>query len=253
MILEAIAAGMERRAMKYSLLSLILVTGLGLAQFSHAQDNTAPPLLAPAPAAAAQDSAHDANTLPDLSPTPNQRREGMEMPEMPDSSSVIKPADPAWHQPEEKPTRQHSAEKIFNQLPPEVQKQILDESHKVNQECKGYELYAQLHDCDCMGTRYFEERVFNPEIYPETLKHKLASECTNDAGVAGYANDQCMDTMVITIRPDKLEEYCKCYALQMAERYKNNPSADYGYLRALGSGSHTYCMKSLKTPIIKRN
>lgn len=246
--------------MKYSLLSLVLVTGLSLAQVSHAQENAAPARLDPAPTTttvAAPDTAPGAtsntNTLPDLAPTPNQRRQGMEMPELPDSSSVMKSADPAWRQPEEKPTRQHSAEKIFNQLPPEVQKQILDESHKVNQECKGYELYAQLHDCDCMGTRYFEERVFNPEKYPETLKHELASECTNDAGVAGYANDQCMNTMVITIRPDKLEEYCKCYALQMAESYKNNPSADYGYLRALGSSSHSYCMKSMKTPIIKRN
>lgn len=240
--------------MKYSLFSLALITGLTLVQPSFAQDNTAPALLdSPPPAAVTRDSAHDADTLPDLSPTPNQRREGMEMPALPEENSVMRSADPAWHQPEEKPKREHSAEKVFRQLPPDVQKQILDESHKVNQECKGYELYAQLHDCDCMGTRYFEERVFNPEIYPETLKNKLASECTNDAGVAGYAYDQCEATMVITIQPDKLEEYCKCYALQMAESYKNSPSADYGYLRAIGSSANSYCMKTMKTPIIRRN
>lgn len=200
---------------------------------------------APLESAAAEDA-----VLPDIVPTPVEKRSGgMEMPILDDKDSVIKPIDGSIQPPVEKPRLQRSADEIFRMLPTIVQADILNESYSVHVECSRYTIYSQLHDCDCVGSRFFEERVFHPEKTKETMVHELSGECASEAGAAGYGYEKCLNVMRLAILPARLEEYCTCYGNKLGESYLNSPSADYGNLRYLGDKTNAYCMKTLGNPL----
>lgn len=237
------------RRMRVIILSLMIAAGMTAA--ARAQEQPArlevPALLgeaAPAPVAAAPDTPSPV-TLPDLSPDVlNAPVRTYEAPAgiTPDTKSVISPAMEPWQKEKKKRWKGKTADEVFLTLPYDVQSQILDETYKVNAECNNYKIYSQFHNCECMGSHYFEERVFNPEISKDTLVGRISGECASIPGVAGYGYDQCLASMRFLLIKSRVGDYCTCFANTLAENYKISPSPDFSHLRALSSKTNTQCL-----------
>lgn len=162
-----------------------------------------------------------------------------------DDKSVIAPYMEPWQKREVRTFKGKSADEIFQSLPMESQDQILAESQKVFNECNHYKIYSQFHDCECLGSTYFEERVFTPEKSRDTIMGKIAGECTSEPGVAAYGHDKCLNSLSLALDSRHAEEFCKCYALTFAKHYKDNPYPDFQNLRALSSRTGSDCLKKV--------
>lgn len=222
-----------RGPMRFLLLSLMTLMVLTLPGAVHAQTatGTTPPV-----------------TLPDLTPDVIVKQKYQQAARLRDEGrSVIAPSMEPWQKEQRAKDRGRKADEIFKQLPYQVQSQILDETYTVNNECHQYGLYAQFHDCDCLGSRYFEERVFNPEDSKDSIVGHIAGECASLPGVAGYGYDQCLSSMRYVLVAARTGDYCTCFANKLAENYKMSPNPDFDNLRALSSMTNTYCLQSVKS------
>lgn len=236
--------GLFSKTMRILILSLMIVTGLCGATAAYAQ-----PALSETPATQQAAPA----TLPDLSPDVIKKETpGYQAPSSVanEEKSVIVPSQEPWRK--EKPKRQdgRSAEEVFATLPADIQKQILDEAEGVNRQCNQYNLYSQFHNCECLGTRYFEERVFNPEASKDTIVGEISGECASIAGVAGYGYDMCVTSMRKVLVQERLGAYCTCYANTLAEGYKQNPYPDFDNLRGLGQKANSVCIRKVPGAIV---
>lgn len=227
-----------------------------------------PPLLAPetlqpetsaAPATLQPEAAPETNapattTLPDLTPDavvaptygftppPSLQQDG---------KSTINPRLEPW-QKERRPDRAKQAEAIFAKLPYEVQNQILDETNYVHRQCGMYETYAQFHDCECLGSIYFEERVIDPESSRDAIVGRISGYCVSLPGAAAFGYDQCLAGMRFVLVPGHVEEYCHCYALQFGKTYQQSPYPDFDNLRAVGRATGSYCLQRVPQAFKKR-
>ncbi|MCM2343102.1 MAG: hypothetical protein NDJ24_00915 [Alphaproteobacteria bacterium] len=188
---------------------------------------------------------------PDLNPTivDDQPKEQVQTAPAEDGKSVIAPYMEPWQKREKRTFKGKSADQIFQTLPVDSQNQILDESQKVFNECHHYKLYSQFHDCECLGSTYFEERVFSPEKSRDAIMGKIAGECTSEPGVAAYGHDQCLNSLSLILDSRHMDEFCKCYALTFAKNYKDSPYPDFQNLRAIGSRTNTACLKQVPNAV----
>lgn len=191
-------------------------------------------------------------SLPDLTPETIDpyAEKPMDMPTFEDDQSTIAPnaATPAlepWQQEKRKTYNGQTADDIFWTLPKDVQDQILAETYDVHNQCKKYELYMKFHDCDCLGSRFFDERVFTPEATRDQISNKITSDCVSTASIAGYAYEECVSRSIRMLNVDKLDEFCTCYSNMYADEYKLSPYPDYTNLRQVGIRSNRACFKKV--------
>jgi len=240
--------------MRVIILSLMIAAGLAAAaQAQEAGRLEVPALLGKAaPVAAPADTTLPVATLPDLSPDIiGKDPAGFEAPAgiTPESESVISPMMEPWQNAPRKRWKGKTADEIFLTLPYDVQNLILEETYKVNAECHNYSIYSQFHDCECMGSHFFEERVFNPEASKDTLVGKISGECASIPGVAGYGFNQCLASMRFILVKQRIDDFCTCFANALAENYKINPEPDFANLRALSTRANRTCLTDVPASI----
>jgi len=190
------------------------------------------------------------DTLPDLTPnTVVKPTYGYVAPKetlSPGESTMVSP-EPEWANKKRK-ERKVSAEEIFAKLPLDVQDQILAETAEANANCNKYKTYAQFHNCECLATHFFEERVFSPEDHKDRIVGRISSECVSLPGAAGYGFSQCTVGMRYMLKPERSTEYCKCFANEFAKGYQLSPYPDYDNIRAVNRRTNSACLKKLSTP-----
>jgi len=143
------------------------------------------------------------------------------------------------------------ANEVYSQLTPQEQERLVQETQEVYDYCNGRELFASLHDCRCVASNFFEERIVNPVVSNSIIgiADSVADNCPNIPGVAGYAYTQCYSSHASTI-PYGIEDYCRCYANKFAELYEANPSSSLQYLSGLGANAMLQCdAEGLPTPL----
>ena len=146
---------------------------------------------------------------------------------------------PAWAQGSSSPA--HVME-IFDQLPPDLQKEIIDEAIRVYDDCLAKDTYSQFHDCRCIGAKFFDARVLNgPTISQANLVFDIGGECVNQPGIAGLSYQECLDMLLL--EPGDIEPVCTCYANDMAQSYARKPRADYRHIRQLAADSLIKCRR----------
>lgn len=185
-------------------------------------------------------------TLPDLTPDAVKAPTyGYTPPaSIEDGKSTIDPRLEPWEK-ERRPERAQEAEALFAKLPVNIQNQILDETHYVHRQCGIYQTYAQFHDCDCIGSIYFEERVLDPESSRDAIVGRISGYCVSLPGAAAFGYGQCASAMRYMLVPSRADEYCKCYAVQFGKNYQRNPSPDFDNIRALGKRTTSYCIQNV--------
>lgn len=231
---------------------LALLTILALPAVPAFAQTATPATLDAQPAAELPMPGQAKTNVPNLTPDmlDNTPKEQVQTLPAEDGQSIIAPYMEPWQKREPRKFKGKSADEIFKTLPVESQNQILDESQKVFNECHHYKLYSQFHDCECLGSTYFEERVFNPENSRDTIMGKIAGECTSEPGVAAYGHDKCMNSLSLILDSRHMDEFCKCYALTFAKHYKDNPDPDFRSLRAISSRTNTDCLKQVPNAVM---
>lgn len=144
--------------------------------------------------------------------------------------------------PESSPPQEDNSDKwerareIFANLPDDIQQELEAEAQLAYQECTYQTNFSRYHDCECIGAYYLDERVLQgPEENKATILSTVQKECVNEAGVAGQNYSQCMmmNTQIMPTGGLSMEEYCTCYANEMAKAYKENPKMDTRYLKGM--------------------
>lgn len=231
--------------MRLFLLFLALSIG-GMAASAHAQPVMLEAQPLPGDIAAPPDAA-STPALPNLTPDIiEQHTYGFTPPaDLPDrGQSTVNPRMEPWEKPR-RPDRARQAEEIFAKLPYETQSQILDETYDVHRQCNVYQTYAQFHDCDCIGSVYFEERVFDPESSRDAIVGRVSSACVSLPGAAAFGYDQCVAGMRYVLVPARADDFCKCFALQFGKNYQQSPYPNFDNIRALSKRTNDYCIRSV--------
>lgn len=205
----------------------------------------APTTTTPAPANnAAKDTA---NNVPDLTPhdiTP--RTYGFTPPTTAaPGQSTVSPRHEPWIKQDDRAQRARQAQVVFAKLPYEVQNQILDETQEAHRQCNVYGTYAQFHDCDCVGSVYFDERVLDPESSKDAIIARIARHCVSLPGASAYGYSQCHAGMRFVLVPQRAEDFCKCYAIEFGKNYQRSPYPDFDNIRALGKRTNSYCIRTV--------
>lgn len=104
-------------------------------------------------------------------------------------------------------------------------------------------------DCDCLSSRYLEERVkAGPELPRQQILLNLSNECFNVAGAAGHGFTKCTQNGTPAYPGMSADEYCECvgrnYAIQLQNtpgtlsRRKMNSAMTFANLRCKPSTPH---------------
>ena len=129
---------------------------------------------------------------------------------------------------------------IFDQLPPEIQQEILEEAEMVHGLCSGRYTYSRFYDCDCVAAKFVDARIERgPGKGPTYLAEEVAIECPNQPGIAGFAWDQCQS--IAENMPYGRNEYCTCFAKQYVTEYMERPVLKTPWLKSVMSKSLYKC------------
>lgn len=146
------------------------------------------------------------------------------------------------------------AVEIFQKMPKEWQDDILDETQKIESDCRQQKTYSEYHDCNCIADKFFVERVFKgPEDNADILLFQLDKDCINEEGIMARSVEKCLNIPYIAANDLKIS-LCSCYADQMAQQYKKYPNADYRHIGKLSSSALIHCRRLERTgqlPIIE--
>jgi hypothetical protein len=143
---------------------------------------------------------------------------------------------------------------LFDSLPRDIQDQIMAEASVVEQNCAADMTYSYFHDCECLGAKFIDARVNNPDVAKETLTFRMRKDCVNEPGIAGYSYNYCMKQFVYMMpaakgfTDAKRDEYCKCYARTMAKRYADSPEPTHSYINNLQITSLNACLNKDNNP-----
>ncbi len=154
---------------------------------------------------------------------------------------------------EEKQTEETTSitNKIYNQLPPEDQERLINEANTVFEYCSNRQLFSQFHDCRCVASKFMDERIQNPDLKKRIIgvADKVASQCPNGPGTAGYGYKQCRK--LYKRRMDVgLEDFCTCYANTFAALYKEDPRAFMPHITKISAASLVGCdKKGMTSPL----
>lgn len=135
-------------------------------------------------------------------------------------------------------------ESVFDQLPEDIQMDIIEEAETVRLRCgrrTGMETY---HDCDCMAAEFLEERARDPLQTQSWLIKKVAKMCPNIPAVAGQAYSDCRST-TSKMEYHLAEKYCTCVANTTAKFYEQSPTTKLSSMQNLSIGARRQCAQEL--------
>ena len=128
-----------------------------------------------------------------------------------------------------------------DEIPPEeLPQELLDEMTSVEAECTRNSFYAAYHDCRCIAVKFFDERIKRgPYAVRNIIMNDVNNQCPNEAGIAGHIYRSCTEYMSWA-RPD-YEDFCKCTANKVAERYARTPRMNTRYIQGLRKNAMLEC------------
>lgn len=132
---------------------------------------------------------------------------------------------------------------VFDQLPKDMQDELLKEMDQVHLNCSRNELFSAYQDCDCMATKYLDARLLGgPELNMVDLMNDIGKECPNTPAIAGKMFDECnMLPNVYALTDKEREEFCTCFANKVANDYTRRPINSYHYHISLRRGAMKSC------------
>lgn len=163
----------------------------------------------------------------------------------PEGQSTVSPRHEPWEKKDNRAERAELAQKVFHKLPADIQDRILAETYEAHHKCTIYETYAQFHDCDCVGSVFFDERVLDPESSKDVILSNVARHCVFVPGVAAYGYSQCHAGMRFVLVPQRADDYCKCYAEEFGKNYQRSPYPDFDNIRAIGKLANNHCIRAV--------
>ena len=147
------------------------------------------------------------------------------------------------------------ADEVYAQLPPDIQKMLIEETDFVHTYCQGQDMFASFHDCECVAAKFLDRRVldYDPGLDPVTIADRVADQCPNAPGVAGYGYNQCVGLYGWQM-PVGLESFCTCYGNSFSELYMKDPRSVIPNITGIGSASLLRCSEKIEpNPLQLRN
>lgn len=91
------------------------------------------------------------------------------------------------------------------------------------EDCSGDTGYRISFDCECLASRFLEERHKRGPLYPaESIKVLLQLECRNVVETTGYEYSSCMSSPAFrNTNGIERKTFCECYARQWAKMYES--------------------------------
>ena len=133
---------------------------------------------------------------------------------------------------------------IFEQLPPEIQADIIEEAEVVRVQCERRTGMSIYNDCECMAAEFLEERARDPLQLQNILMKKVAKACPNIPGVAGDAYQSCRST-TSNMEYHAAEKYCTCVGNKTAEFFEQTPTDRLSSMKNLNVRARVQCTQSL--------
>jgi hypothetical protein len=133
----------------------------------------------------------------------------------------------------------------FAKLPVEIQAEIVNEAEMVSNECKSRAIFARYHDCDCIGAKFIDARVLDPETHFTLIGHNVAAQCPNAPAVAAYQYNRCITTTDVPERVE-IQDFCKCYANEFGRLYEDNSTATFSASRLYDRIAYKKCNEDFK-------
>lgn len=132
---------------------------------------------------------------------------------------------------------------IFNELPEDIQQNIITEAQKVESDCRLDSTYATYHDCRCIADKFLAKRVLSgPAPSTSSLAYQLDLQCINVKGIKVKAFDQCLHLISHEKRGNKAA-LCSCFANKVAQSYNDKPDPNYRYLGRISGDALVACRR----------
>jgi hypothetical protein len=150
------------------------------------------------------------------------------------------------------PQRQQEKEKfpsmqhVFEQLPPDMQQELMDEMETVRTECQQNSVISVYQDCDCRAVKFLDARLAaGPEPSTNQLAYQVSMECPNKPAIAGHEYKSCLQNFkhLINDSPQDLEKFCKCTANSVAQEYALAPADSLMYQTRLTVAAYNKCYR----------
>ncbi|MBU0859407.1 MAG: hypothetical protein KJ667_05685 [Alphaproteobacteria bacterium] len=139
------------------------------------------------------------------------------------------------------PSMQH----VFDQLPADMQDELMEEVQQASNLCTAYALFATYQDCQCIGVKYLDARLaMGPDVPMNNLLHYVGAECTNKPAIAGYQFELCQERMKFggaDMSPEESADFCKCVGNNVAEAYARAPANSIRYQMKLAVNAQLQC------------
>lgn len=126
-------------------------------------------------------------------------------------------------------------------LPEDIPEILLREVQDIERNCNYNTLYAAYHDCRCIAVKFLDARLnSNPDSSRDAVFQKVASQCPNEPGIAGFIYKGCVEVMQYA-RPEDFDKFCKCSANSVARSYTARPNMNVRYIENLRKKAYISC------------
>jgi len=125
--------------------------------------------------------------------------------------------------------------------PKDIPDILMKEVEEIERNCNYNTLYASYHDCRCIAVKFLDARLnSNPEGSRDAIYQRVANECPNEPGIAGYIYKGCVDVMQYA-RPKDFDTFCTCAANSVARNYTSRPAMNMRYIDNLRKKAFISC------------
>ena len=135
-------------------------------------------------------------------------------------------------------------EKI-RQLPPDIQKEIMDEADRAYANCSVDSMMMNFYDCSCYALTIAGERIDKgPEVpYIELISGTKTGHCVSGPLIAGYVNGICTEVMSLQpVNTSIADEACRCTIKGMISAFRQQPVANMAYVQGLIDEKISQCL-----------
>lgn len=125
----------------------------------------------------------------------------------------------------------------------EVPDEYIDEAIAFNEECQGSLNLSSNYDCDCLASRYLDERIKGEDkVNRSSILLKIEKECKSAVNAAGANYQKCLSTAVLMPVSMDVEKYCSCFASTYAKIYEQSVQTPSPRLHLeIHKRASTYC------------
>lgn len=142
---------------------------------------------------------------------------------------------------EKENTEEINYRKVFEQLPDEIQSDLMIEAEKEYQKCTRKGAYSKYYDCRCIAIKFLDARIKRgPEAHSQHILGEVTLECPYAAGVAGLSYRKCESMFAMGIVGD-LDKFCTCFANSVAKTFSAKPSMHSQYVSYLHQKAIAEC------------